>query len=157
MLHVFWLLFAFPRGSEESQNNAVLSAHHSFAAPISPGLRRQEPFGLGGTFWNLSAVISLKSNGRSRLIHRPLLSQAFEGRNFRNYVAATPWNILRCAPEPMTARQIADALAERCGLSDLSPAKHKALMTKVRNMLALQDGRTVTGDATEHGKLWRVA
>jgi hypothetical protein len=29
---------AFPRGSEESQYNAVLSAHHSFAAPIPPGL-----------------------------------------------------------------------------------------------------------------------
>jgi hypothetical protein len=33
-VHVFSLLPAFPRGSEESQNNAVLSAHHSFAAPI---------------------------------------------------------------------------------------------------------------------------
>ena len=38
IFHVFWSLSAFPRGSEESQSNAVLSAHHSFAAPIPPGL-----------------------------------------------------------------------------------------------------------------------
>lgn len=65
-------------------------------------------------------------------------------------------DILRTAPEPMTARQIADELARRCGLTDLSPAKHKTLMTKVRNMLARQNGRTVIGEQRGDTTYWRT-
>jgi hypothetical protein len=65
-------------------------------------------------------------------------------------------DILRKAAKPMTAREIADALAEQCGLAPMPPDKHKALLTKVRNMLARQDGRTVAREERADGAVWRV-
>lgn len=66
-------------------------------------------------------------------------------------------DILRKAAKPMTACEIADAMAEQCGLAPMPPEKHKALLTKVRNMLARQDGRTVAREEQLDGAVWRVA
>jgi hypothetical protein len=65
--------------------------------------------------------------------------------------------ILREATEPMTARQIADTLAERCGIAEPSPSQQKAMLTKVRNMLARQDGRGLIREERKDGAVWRVA
>jgi hypothetical protein len=65
-------------------------------------------------------------------------------------------DILRKAAKPMTAREVADAMAEQCGLAPMPPDKHKALLTKVRNMLARQNGRTVAGEPRGDVTYWRV-
>jgi hypothetical protein len=65
--------------------------------------------------------------------------------------------ILRDATEPMTAIAIATALADRCGMEGASAAQRKGLVTKVRNMLARQDGRAVIREERKDGAVWRVA
>lgn len=64
--------------------------------------------------------------------------------------------ILRDVTEPMTARQIADVLAERCGMTSPSQSQQKAMLTKVRNMLARQDGRAVVSEQRGNAAYWRV-
>ena len=58
----------------------------------------------------------LKSNGRSRLIHRPLLSQAFEGRNFREF-----WGFREIAAQQLVAvcGRVGIPLTDSCRQRDL--------------------------------------
>jgi hypothetical protein len=65
--------------------------------------------------------------------------------------------ILREATEPLSARQIAEALAERCGMTDPSPAQRKALTDKVLSVLIRKGSHVVIREERREGAVWRVA
>jgi hypothetical protein len=66
-------------------------------------------------------------------------------------------DILRHAAAPMTAAQIADAFADKVGMGAVAQPQRKALLTKVRNMLARQAGRALVREERKDGAVWRVA
>jgi hypothetical protein len=52
---------------------------------------------------------------------------------------------LRTSRTPLTALEISERLLAKCGMTAPTPAQRKATVTKVRNMLARQNGQTVIG------------
>ena len=66
-------------------------------------------------------------------------------------------DILRTATEPLTAREIAERLAAKSSSVPPTQAERKAFVTKVRNMLARQNGRTVIGEERGNALVWRLA
>jgi hypothetical protein len=66
-------------------------------------------------------------------------------------------DILRTAATPLTSAEIADRLSTKCGMTKPTPAQRKAMVTKVRNYLARQDGRIVVSEHGPNAKVWRVA
>jgi hypothetical protein len=63
-------------------------------------------------------------------------------------------DMLRSAPEPMTAREIADRLAADYGIDAANAGAMKALVAKVRNTLTHQRG--LVSEPQGDSKAWRV-
>jgi hypothetical protein len=66
-------------------------------------------------------------------------------------------DILRTSRTPLISSEIADRLSAKCGMTNPTPAQRKAMVVKVRNMLARADGKTVVGEWRGKVKVWRLA
>ena len=86
---------------------------------------------------------------------RPILRRKKPTLIPRGQCSRAVLDILRRADAPMTAREIAVHLAERYQMDASNTDAMKALVSKVRNILARQNG--LLGEMRGEAKVWKVA